>query len=132
MTQIAVSTSPLAELAEGCHDTAERELVREFMARLGDRWTVQVIQQLIAGEVRFTELMERIPGISHRMLAKTLKALERDGLLVRRAFPTVPPRVDYRLTPLGESLATPLIALIDWVKAARAEIETSRREYDGR
>lgn len=130
MTQIAMS--PIAELAEGCEDGAERELVREFMTRLGDRWTVQVIQQLVAGEVRFTELMERIPGISHRMLAKTLKALERDGLVARTAFATVPPRVDYRLTALGESLGAPLLALIAWVREARPEIEASRADYGGR
>jgi DNA-binding HxlR family transcriptional regulator len=128
MTQIAMS--PLAELAAGCDDEAERELVRQFMTRLGDRWTVQVIQQLVGGEVRFTQLMERIPGISHRMLAKTLRTLERDGLVSRTPFPTVPPRVDYRLTPLGESLGEPLLALVGWVKAARPSIEAARADYE--
>ncbi len=136
MTQITVlrpetiEAANIAELARGCEDTAERELVREFMTRLGDRWTAPVIQKLTGAPVRFSELMEQIPGISHRMLAKTLRALERDGLVSRKAYATVPPRVEYRLTPLGRTLGAPLLALVGWVQNNRGELEANRAAYD--
>jgi DNA-binding HxlR family transcriptional regulator len=79
-------------------------LVREILERVADKWTLLVIDALDGGkEMRFTRLQERVGGVSQKMLTKTLRQLERDGLVARRVHATVPPRVDYRLTPLGAS-----------------------------
>lgn len=106
--------------AEGCP-------VRDVLDRLGDRWTVLVLKELEAGTLRFSEIRSRIEDISQRMLAQTLRRLEQDGLVSRRVFPTIPPRVDYTLTDLGQSLLVPLREMVRWaidnhdaVRAARA------------
>jgi DNA-binding HxlR family transcriptional regulator len=77
-------------------------------------------------------LLQRIDGISHRLLAKTLKSLERDGLVTRVAYPEVPPRAEYALSPLGESLLEPVVALADWAERHRAEVDVHRASYDAR
>jgi len=81
---------------------------------------------------RFNELKKLIGGISQRMLTRTLRGLERDGLVTRTVFPTVPPRVDYELTPLGRSMQTPVEALGNWAFANLAAIEQARLEFDRR
>jgi DNA-binding HxlR family transcriptional regulator len=107
-------------------------LVHEMLERVADKWTLLVIEALDADtETRFTRLRERIGGVSQKMLTKTLRQLERDGLVTRRVHPEVPPRVDYRLTPLGESLSEALCGVWMWVEAHRDEVERFRREYDG-
>jgi DNA-binding HxlR family transcriptional regulator len=100
--------------------------VRDVLDRIGDRWTVLVLNALSTGTRRFTELRRAIPDISQRMLAKTLRTLETDGLLTRTVFPTIPPRVDYTLTPLGDSLLEPLGHLIRWAETSRAAIHAAR------
>src|SRR5437762_4634157 len=85
--------------------------VREVLNRVGDKWSVQVIGVLGAGPRRFTELRKAIEGLSQRMLTLTVRGLERDGLVTRTFFPTIPPRVDYALTPLGRTLLEPVRAL---------------------
>ncbi len=87
---------------------------------------------LFDGPKRFNEIKRMISGISQRMLTLTLRGLERDGLVTRTVFPTIPPRVDYELTDLGRGLSEPVIALGEWAKAHRAEIETARTRFDGR
>ncbi len=82
------------------------------------------------GTMRFNALMRAIPGISHRMLTLTLRGLERDGLVRRTPYATVPVRVDYDLTALGRSLTEPLVMLARWASVRREEIETARAEYD--
>src|SRR5687768_14614019 len=80
-------------------------LVREILGRVADKWTLLVIEALAGeGEVRFSRLREQVGDVSQKMLTKTLRQLERDGLVTRRVHPVVPPHVDYKLTPLGESL----------------------------
>ena len=110
-------------------DTTER-LVHEILARVADRWTLLVIDAL-DGRVatRFTQLLSLIPGVSQKMLTKTLRQLERDGLVVRRVHAEVPPRVDFRLTPLGESLGEALCGVWLWVEAHHAEVERARQAY---
>ncbi len=83
------------------------------------------------GEMRFTRLRERVGGVSQKMLTKTLRQLERDGLVTRRVHAVVPPRVDYKLTPLGESLGESVCAIWTWVEKHMKDVERARRSYDG-
>ena len=103
-----------------------------MLARVGDKWSVLVIMLLGAGPRRFNELKRMIGGISQRMLTLTLRGLERDGLVTRTVFPTIPPRVDYELTDLGRGLSTPVKALGAWAHEHQPEIESARARFDGR
>lgn len=104
--------------------------VREVLSRVGDKWSVLVIALLSHGPLRFSELYRAVEGISHRMLTLTLRQLERDGLVTRTVFPTVPPRVDYELSPLGMTLIEPVMALAEWAEHHRADIEAARTTFD--
>jgi len=106
--------------------------VASVLARVGDKWSVFVIMMLFDGPKRFNEIKRLIEGISQRMLTLTLRGLERDGLVTRTVFPTIPPRVDYELTDLGRGLSRPVIALGEWAKEHQTEIETARARFDGR
>jgi DNA-binding HxlR family transcriptional regulator len=106
-------------------------LVRQTLARVADKWTLVVIDALAtAGELRFSRLREHVGGVSQKMLTKTLRQLERDGLVTRRVHAVVPPRVDYKLTALGESLGESVCAVWLWVEAHAAEVARARRGYD--
>src|SRR5689334_19467783 len=104
--------------------------VREVLNRVGDKWSVFVIGLLGDGPKRFSEIKRTIEGISQRMLTLTLRALERDGLITRTVFPTIPPRVDYALTKLGRSLLEPVSELGAWARKNRAAIVEARRKFD--
>jgi DNA-binding HxlR family transcriptional regulator len=104
--------------------------VRQVLDRVGDKWSVLVIALLGDGPRRFNELRRLVEGISQRMLTLTLRGLERDGLVTRTLFPTVPPRVDYALTPLGKDLLVPVAALADWAEAHREKIQAARDRFD--
>lgn len=111
----------------------EERLVREVLERVADKWTLLVIDALEeGGEQRFTRLLERVGGVSQKMLTKTLRQLERDGLVARRVHATVPPRVDYRLTAMGESLGEALCGVWEWVQANMGAVEESRRAFAAR
>lgn len=100
---------------------------RQLLDRIGTKWVAMAVKLLAAhGEQRFAELERQMPGVSHKMLSNTLRQLVDDGLVTRRVEPVVPPRVHYRLTPLGYSLDTPLAALRDWAEAHMAEVDTAR------
>jgi DNA-binding HxlR family transcriptional regulator len=101
------------------------------LSRVGDKWSVLVIMLLSDGPRRFNEIKRMVGGISQRMLTLTLRGLERDGLVTRTVFPTIPPRVDYELTELGHSLRQPVEALGQWVMAHLGEIDAARRHFDG-
>ena len=108
-------------------------LVRELLGRVGDKWTLLVIEALSdGGELRFSRLQQAVGGISQKMLTKTLRQLERDGLVARRVHAVVPPRVDYRLTALGESLGESVCGVWLWVEKHLGAVERSRRSYDAR
>jgi DNA-binding HxlR family transcriptional regulator len=110
---------------------AKEALVHEMLARVADKWTLLVIDALDSRtEMRFSRLRERLGGVSQKMLTKTLRQLERDGLVVRRVHAEVPPRVDYRLTPLGVSLGKSVCGLWTWVEAHMKDVERSRRAFD--
>lgn len=106
--------------------------VSDILARIGDKWSVLVVMVLADGTKRFSELRRTIGGISQRMLTLTLRGLERDGLVKRTVFPTIPPRVDYELTPLGQSLRAPVQALGAWAFAHQRAIAEARTLFDER
>jgi DNA-binding HxlR family transcriptional regulator len=106
--------------------------IAEVLARVGDKWTALVVMLLGNGPKRFNELRRLIGTISQRMLTMTLRALERDGIVTREVFPTIPPRVDYELTPLGRSLLEPIAALTDWAYAHRGQMAQAREDFDRR
>jgi DNA-binding HxlR family transcriptional regulator len=114
------------------HEGADCRAVASVLARVGDKWSVFVIMMLGDGPKRFNELKRMIGGISQRMLTLTLRGLERDGLVTRTVFPTIPPRVDYELTELGRGLVKPVEALGQWVFEHKQEIETARTSFDQR
>jgi DNA-binding HxlR family transcriptional regulator len=104
----------------------------EVLGRVGDKWSLQVIFCLGAGTRRFTDLKRGIDGISQRMLTVTLRGLERDGIVTRTMYPVMPPRVDYALTPMGDTLLDAVSTLIRWAHAHLGEIDAARTAYDAR
>jgi len=127
------STEIPADVAgTACAGEDDRRAVRELFRRVGDKWSLVVAAELAGGPVRFTTLLGRVEGISHRLLAVTLRRLERDGLASRTVHPEVPPRVEYALTGLGASLLEPLAALAAWGEEHREAIDGHRREHDRR
>jgi DNA-binding HxlR family transcriptional regulator len=112
------------------HVPGDCKAISDVLSRVGDKWTVLVVNTLGRGPQRFNELRRAIGSISQRMLTLTLRALERDGLVTRTVFPTVPPRVDYELTTLGRSLLEPITALGTWAVRNRTVIETARQRFD--
>jgi DNA-binding HxlR family transcriptional regulator len=117
---------PNAHLESDCRGVAS------ILARVGDKWSVFVIMLLGNGPRRFNEIKRMVGGISQRMLTLTLRGLERDGLVTRTVFPTIPPRVDYELTDLGRGLWQPVETLGKWAHDHQAEIESARARFDGR
>lgn len=105
---------------------------REVLARVGDKWSMLIVMLLVEGPMRFNELRRTVGGISQRMLTLTLRGLERDGLVTRTLFPSIPPRIDYALTPLGRSLAGPVGALGAWANGNHEQIEAARAAFDHR
>jgi DNA-binding HxlR family transcriptional regulator len=104
----------------------------EVLGRVGDKWSLQVIFCLGEGTKRFTDLKRGVDGISQRMLTVTLRGLERDGIVTRTMYPVMPPRVDYALTPMGDTLRDAVGTLVGWAHAHLAEIEAARAAYDAR
>lgn len=104
--------------------------VRHVLDQIGDKWTMLVITGLKQGAQRFSELRRAIPDISQRMLTQTLRRLERDGYVTRTVTPSIPPRVDYELTALGQALLRMLEPLASWALDAREAIARARAEYD--
>lgn len=100
--------------------------VRDVLDRIGDKWSLLILRELQVGTLRFSALRKRIDDISQRMLAQTLRHLEEDGLVAREVFPTVPPSVEYSLTPMGTSLLEPVDALVAWAYRHHATIRASR------
>ena len=113
-----------------CDNPQAEELVREMLSRLADKWTLQTIEALADGEMRFTRLRQRLDGISQKMLTQTLRQFERDGLVSRHVHAVVPPRVDYRLTPLGRSLGEAVCSVWLWAEAHQPAVEQARATFD--
>lgn len=120
------SITTLEHTPANCH-------AREVLARVGDKWSVYVIDVLgTSGTLRFNELRTRVEGISQRMLTVTLRGMERDGLVTRTVHPEVPPRVEYALTPLGATLRKLVRGLVEWSGAHLREVDAARAAYDAR
>jgi DNA-binding HxlR family transcriptional regulator len=105
--------------------------VRDVLDRIGDKWSTLILVTLANGPLRFSAVRRAIPDISKRMLTQTFRDLERDGLIARKVFPTKPPSVEYRLTPLGETVLEPLAVLVQWADRSHAAIKNARLAYDG-
>lgn len=121
--------APEGRVAE-CANSDHCRVVRETFDRVGDKWSLLVITILADGAQRFTALKVGAAGISQRMLTLTVRKLERDGLVERTVFPEVPPRVEYALTPLGETLIGPVRSLADWAVTHNEAIRSHQRGYD--
>jgi DNA-binding HxlR family transcriptional regulator len=121
----------VTDLPENLHSSDCRKVSR-VLARIGDKWSVLIVMLLSGGPRRFNEMKRMIGGISQRMLTLTLRGLERDGLVMRTVYPTVPPRVDYELTPLGRSLREPVSALGSWAQENMDAIDAAQADFDKR
>jgi DNA-binding HxlR family transcriptional regulator len=112
-------------------DPAVNALVTEIIGRIADKWTLIILDVLTEhGEMRFTRLGEMVEGISQKMLTKTVRQMERDGLLIRTVHPVIPPRVEYKLTDLGLSLSAAFCGVWIWAAENRQQIEVARQKYD--
>jgi DNA-binding HxlR family transcriptional regulator len=116
--------------ASSLDDTEGCKTVSEILGRIGDKWSVLVVMTLKDGSLRFSEIRRAIPGVSQRMLTLTLRGLERDGLVTRKVTPTIPPRVDYKLTALGRSLQSPVVELGQWALKNLSRIHAARATFD--
>ena len=103
---------------------------RKVLELLGDKWTLLTLNAIARGINRHNALLREIGGISQKMLSQTLRGLERNGIVTRHVFPVVPPRVEYELTSLGESLNGPVVALGKWAQDHYALVEKAREKYD--
>jgi DNA-binding HxlR family transcriptional regulator len=112
-------------------DETTCQAVSDVLSRVGDKWTVLVVEHLSEGPMRFNELRRLIGNISQKMLTTTLRGLERDGLVTRTVYPTIPPRVDYELTELGRELRAPVHALAGWARTNIQRINDARARFDG-
>jgi DNA-binding HxlR family transcriptional regulator len=114
-------------------DPKVEALVNELIGRVADKWTMLILEVLDEnGELRFTRIGELVPGISQKMLTQTLRQMERDGLVIRTVHPVVPPKVEYRLTALGESLGEAFCGVWVWAAKHLSEIEAARSAFDRR
>ncbi|MGI4745951.1 MAG: winged helix-turn-helix transcriptional regulator [Janthinobacterium lividum] len=130
-TDVTAHTAEPLELP-GRYTTARCSAANSILARIGDKWSVLVVMSLADDTYRFNELKRLVDGISQRMLTLTLRGLERDGLVERTFYPTIPPKVSYALTELGRSLREPVGALGQWAIEHRGTVERSRQLYDRR
>jgi DNA-binding HxlR family transcriptional regulator len=122
---MTASASETAPAVDSCR-------VRTVLNRIGDKWAIYVVDRLGQGPRRFSELNRGIDGITARMLTVTLRGLERDGMITRTVHAAVPPRVDYELTSLGETLLDTIGQLVAWADEHLGEIEAARADYDAR
>lgn len=133
--QIAAARKYAADLSPTPSDLDPRigALVNDLIGRVADKWTMLILELLTEqGELRFTRVSQAVPGISQKMLTQTLRQMEREGLLVRTVHPVVPPRVEYRLTPIGLSLGAAFCGVWIWAADHLAQVEEARQAFDSR
>jgi DNA-binding HxlR family transcriptional regulator len=106
------------------------QTINGLLQRIGDKWSLLVVETLGEGSKRFNQLRREIPSVSQRMLTLTLRNLERDGLVSRTVTPSIPPRVDYELTELGKSLQAPICGLVSWAHAHSGAVHEAQAHYD--
>lgn len=112
------------------HLSEDCRAVAHILSRVGDKWTILLLQHLGGKPLRFKELHRAVPGISQRMLTVTVRNLERDGLIIRTVYPTIPLRVEYELSPLGRSLKAAVDPIGHWVMQNRTDIEAAQMAFD--
>src|SRR3954449_12216052 len=117
-----------AKSAHPLHEDCRK--VSQILARIGEKWSMLVVMLLRDGPRRFNDIKRNTGGISQQMLTRTLRALERDGMVTRTIFPTSPPQVEYRLTELGRSMSEPVLAFGRWVREHLEEVEAARERVD--
>lgn len=128
-----VARQPQWPYGNDVRDPELDELVREIIGRIADKWTMLVIEVLAEhGHLRFTQLMAKVGGVSQKMLTKTVRQMEADGLLIRTVYPQVPPKVEYCLTEMGVSLGEAFCGVWLWAERHRQHIETARQDYQAR
>lgn len=126
MTTPSTASGPPHPLHQDC------QKVSRILARIGEKWSMLVVMLLRDGPRRFNDIKRNTAGISQQMLTRTLRGLERDGIVTRTIFPTSPPQVEYSLTALGRSLSEPVLAFGEWVRAHLAEFDAARCRFDER
>ena len=130
---LAIRDVPVSDYEKVCLIRGDQgRAIRALLDRIADKWALLIIATLHAQRLRFTELQQSIPGISQRMLTLTLRGLERDGLVTRTVFPTIPPRVDYELTALGRSLRQAVEPLGLWAQSHVSAIRKAQHRFDTR
>ena len=112
------------------HENCQK--VSQILARIGEKWSMLVVMLLRAGPRRFNDIKRNTAGISQQMLTRTLRGLERDGIVTRTIFPTSPPQVEYKLTELGRSMAEPVLTFGQWVQDHLPQIDAARQQFDRR
>jgi DNA-binding HxlR family transcriptional regulator len=131
--QIAATQSYSADISTDHLDSRIETLVNELIGRVADKWTMLILEVLNDhGELRFTRLGELVAGISQKMLTQTLRQMERDGLVKRTVHPVIPPKVEYKLTPLGSSLGAAFCGVWIWAERNLEQVEQSRQDFDQR
>jgi len=131
--QIARAQEYAAETPPTDLDPRIEALVNDLIGRVADKWTMLILEALTGqGELRFTRLSEAIPGISQKMLTQTLRQMEREGLITRTVYPVVPPKVEYKLTPLGTSLGMAFCGVWIWAAENLEQVEQARRDFDAK
>jgi DNA-binding HxlR family transcriptional regulator len=117
---------------ENCKiDPRVEKLVEDLIGRVADKWTMLILEVLVEkGKLRFTQLGREIPGISQKMLTQTVRQMERDGLLTRKVYPVVPPKVEYQITNLGLTLSAAFCSVWVWSAANLLKVEGARRKFD--
>jgi DNA-binding HxlR family transcriptional regulator len=119
-----------ATISHPLHQDCQK--VGQILARIGEKWSMLVVMLLRDGPRRFNDIKRNTAGISQQMLTRTLRGLERDGIVTRTILPTSPPQVEYSLTELGHSMSEPVLAFGQWVRGHLAEFEAARVQYDQR
>jgi DNA-binding HxlR family transcriptional regulator len=114
------------------HPLQDCHKVRQILARIGEKWSMLVVMLLRDGPRRFNDIKRNTGGISQQMLTRTLRGLERDGMVTRTIYPTSPPQVEYRMTELGRSMSEPVLAFGRWVQEHLADIDAARQQFDQR
>jgi DNA-binding HxlR family transcriptional regulator len=123
----------VCQVSGSSDDPRVEALVNDLIGRVADKWTMLILEALAAGgRLRFTRIGKAVPGISQKMLTQTLRQMERDGLVSRKIFAVVPPRVEYALTPLGHGLGEAFCGVWLWAEANLNEIEAARLTFDQR
>ena len=114
-------------------DPEVEAMVHELIGRVADKWTLLVLEELEEhGALRFTQLSRKIPAVSQKMLTQTLRQMERDGLVDRKVYPVVPPKVEYRLTDLGHGLSESFCGVWRWVEGNLQRVQAARNAFDAR